>query len=886
MELNRLKRILRDRWIVVLVIALLGAIGAWAFTGLANQQQENRWQAEAAIAFQPIEGQTIDDLNDRVNDNLGFAQIAAKDLIENDPTSSITADLGGARLVFTAFGESGEEAGQKVAGMMNAFFSTDPLLAGQGIEERLATISTQAMDVEQQLDDLNAQLNPEHPPEVLAQIENLDLSISALKEALTQLTVNQAVAPEPERAAIAAQRNRVVTELADLQVQRAALPNLEPLTPNVEQQLQLQSLQNSLATLQGEYQTLYLRKLGITDNVATEATSLTNLTADAGNGATNAGIGFVGGLAVALFALIFINNTRKTIWLPEDISVPLLADVPGRRTVGGVGPAWYDNTGASPRKSAIQGLRSGVEARLAGTPGAIAIAGNHVPAATVHALVTDLAVSMASAGSSVLLVDADLESDAALAEYQVGGPSLSGILKLSPDSLLLEREVGAIIDSAYMIRSNLVVLPSGPPPATPADALAGRQFRTFIQEASKRFNYVVFAVGEARSTASQVAMQRIGRAFLVLTPGRSSDPEISALLGDITARQVTTHGAVFVQRSEGPVQSRDESTWVDNSIRRPEPEDAGSPLNRLSNYPFPVERHSGMLPTSSLRSLADRVGSGSGDEEQAAGGGEGLGHELLDALSDASAAEAYEAVADYLMTRVEDMMVAVPGQGDFSDALTGELHDTGFLPLRSIGHHRSVGTWLADELHREAANTMSEAIVAEMERILGFGVNADAISFDDWLASEFFPRHLRRTNGDPYVWALTSEQGTIQILAHATRFDKTSIEILISGVATPLIDRFERDLKASHSGGFAEQAQAIEAHLSDVRRFEVALGWLIGLQPEGSTDRKRQKGQASASWSPDWNLGFRENLAPIQRADLLPFPVLSDEEMDTFLAVG
>ena len=48
--------------------------------------------------------------------------------------------------------------------------------------------------------------------------------------------------------------------------------------------------------------------------------------------------------------------------------------------------------------------------------------------------------------------------NAALAEYHIGGPSLSAILKLSPDSLLLDREVGNIVDSAYVIRANLSVL--------------------------------------------------------------------------------------------------------------------------------------------------------------------------------------------------------------------------------------------------------------------------------------------------------------------------------------------------------------------------------------------------------------------------------------------
>jgi Mrp family chromosome partitioning ATPase len=678
--------------------------------------------------------------------------------------------------------------------------------------------------------------------------------------------------------------------LDTLEEQRAALPTIEPGIPTAQQQLELGALQAQLAQLQADYQRLYLRQLGYTDNAQEEPVVIDDLTAGASSGLVNAGIGFLGGLAVALFGLIFINNSRKTIWLPEDLSVPLLADVPGRRTVGGVGQSWYDNTGPSPRKTAIQGFRSGFEARLAGTSGAVAVAGNRVGPAVVNALVTDLAVSMASAGATVLLVDADLESDAALVEYQIGGPSLSAILKLSPDSLLLDREVGTIIDRAYMVRANLAVLPSGPPPTTPADALSGRQFRSFVQEASKRFDYVVVAVGEARSTAAQVAMQRIGRSVVVLTPGRSTEPQVTALVSEIAARQVATLGAVFVQRSEGPVKGRESEVEPYPQRRADQPEaPTSSPLTRLSNYPFPVERHSGVVPSSSLRDLADRVGSPvQGDEADMVRvdqGDDELGSDLLHALGEASPAEAYEAVADYLVTRVEDMMVAVPGQGDFSDRLTGELHDNGFLPLRSVPDHHSVGTWLAGELHREAPGSTSDGIVQEMERILGFATGADSLSFDDWLAEEFFSRHLGRTNGDPFVWHLTSEEGTTQVLAHATRFDQTSVEIVISDVARRMIDRLERDLKAANARGFSDRARAIESHLTDVRRFEVALGWLTGAEEEGAPEGRRGRKGSTTAWNPDWALGLRENLAPIQRAGLLPFPVLSEEEMDTFLAV-
>ncbi|HVR79351.1 MAG TPA: hypothetical protein VMS99_13290 [Acidimicrobiia bacterium] len=892
MELTRLKRVLRDRWIVISVIAMLGALGAWAFTGLANQQREPRWEAVTALAFQPLEGQTISDLTDLVEYNYELATIAAADLLAEDPNQrGIALDLAGARILFSAIDSTEDGAKAKVDDLLQTFYTVDPTLGGQDVEFQLEEVRKQAMAIDDELVALNEEINPTPGPEAQQQIASLDSRIQGMQGAIVELTVASATATDAERAGILTQLARAESGLQALLIERAEFPPTEPQPPTAQQQLELTALQSRLAALQANYQRLYLRNLGIDEGTQAERTVFNDLTTGPGNGVVNAGIGLVGGLIVALFGLIFINNTRKTVWLPEDIGVPLLADVPGRRTVSGVGPSWYDNTGGSPRKTSIQALRSGVEARLAGTGGAVAFAGNRVGSAAVHALVTDLAVSMASAGSSVLLVDADLESDAALAEYHVGGPSLSAILKLSPDSLLLEREVGAIVESAYLIRANLSVLPSGPPPATPADALAGRQFRAFVQEASKRFDYVVVAVGEGSSTAAQVAMQRIGRSIVVITPGRSTEPQVSSLLSDISARQVTTLGAIFVQRSEGPVQSRDKTAEVDSSIRRPVAQDGAdsSPLTRLRQYPIPVEKHSGVLPSSSLRSLADRVTppAPERDADLVSGddGGDGLGSDLLGALSEASPAEAYEAVADYLVTRVEDMMVAVPGQGDFSEGLTGDLHDYGFLPLRSVTDHRSVGTWLAEELHREARGDTSDELVSQMERILGFGAGVDSVAFDDWLATEFFSRHLRRTNGDPYVWHLTSEAGTAQLLAHSTRFDRTSIESVISDLARRMIDRLERDLKTASSGGYSARARAIEDQLADVRKFEIDCGRLIGMRQDGAVDDRRgRKDRSSGSWNPDWNLGFRENLAPLQRAGLLPFPVLSEEEMDTFLA--
>jgi hypothetical protein len=49
-------------------------------------------------------------------------------------------------------------------------------------------------------------------------------------------------------------------------------------------------------------------------------------------------------------------------------------------------------------------------------------------------------------------------------------------------------------------------------------------------------------------------------------------------------------------------------------------------------------------------------------------------------------------------------------------------------------------------------------------------------------------------------------------------------------------------------------------------------------------DAGGKRGGGENLWRPDWSRGTRENLAPLQSAGLLPFDVLSKEEMSDLLA--
>jgi Mrp family chromosome partitioning ATPase len=880
MELKRLLRVFRDRWYVVLGVGLLGLLAGWYFTTLANDNREEQIQATIAIRFETQEGQTADALETERDTTLQIAQQAAGDILVDEPTSKIEIDLITGRLAFRAIGNSEEEANEKARALLDAYRAVDPA-AGGSIETRLEDVLEKAGIIEAQIAELELTLTPEEQA-LVDELAALDGQIIATEEALTQARVDEDSATSAELPEATSRRQSLEDALQDLKVERAGLGAAPQSALSIADQFRLSSLQNGLALLGAEYEQLNLRLLGIIDSRTIDPVAFDNLTGDPGNPIINGMIGLLGGVGLALFGLVFITRATKPVWLPEDLEIAFLGEVPSRRVGGGVGEAWYDTTEGGARKPAIQALRSVVEAQLPSTGATLAVTGHNVPAQGVHALTTDLAVSMASAGSSVLLVDADFASDSAMGEYKVGGSSLSGVLALNAESLGFERAVAAAVSNSLFIRPNLAVVPSGPPPPSPGDAIAGRQFRAFIEEATKHFDVVVVAVGDIGTPAAQVAMQRLRRSVLVLTPGRSTMPQVNGLVFDVVQRQVSILGAVFLQRSERALWGMGERRVETAIPETPHVGPTASPMSRLSHYPTPTHKGSPGLPPDSLQNLVDRVGS-----LQEAADANDFGRELLTALDGASPEVAFEAVADYLVSRVEDMMTASYGQGDFSDDVVDEVSLSGFLPFRSLTEHPSVGRWLMEELHSEVAPHTADAIVAEMEEILAVGTGRESVTVDDWLASEFFLRHLKRTNGDPSVWHLTSEDGTVQVLVPAHRFDRQKIENLMTQVTSRVIDELERNSKSAHVKGDVEQAALLEARVREVRRMETSLGLLLGITVDEETkvSRKRNKG-GDWEWNPDWSAGYRANLAPLQRLGLLLFPVLTEDEMNSLLATG
>ena len=113
---------------------------------------------------------------------------------------------------------------------------------------------------------------------------------------------------------------------------------------------------------------------------------------------------------------------------------------------------------------------------------------------------TNLAVTMAQAGSQVLLVDANFRQPKVSKIFEgCGGPGLSNALVEQSDWR----------DMIHEVRPNLFVLGAGPLPPNPAELLGSNSMRDIVAEMSQRFDRVIFDSGPALVVTDPVALASI-----------------------------------------------------------------------------------------------------------------------------------------------------------------------------------------------------------------------------------------------------------------------------------------------------------------------------------------------------------------------------------------
>ncbi|HEU4894611.1 MAG TPA: hypothetical protein VFT85_02145, partial [Acidimicrobiia bacterium] len=772
-----------------------------------------------------------------------------------------------------------EAAVEEATALRNLYLQTDPDTA-VALDVQIAQLLQDAAAVDAAIAELEPVLSPEEQS-LLAQQQSIEATILGVQDRLRAIVIDLAAANTAEaRTALTTERANLSSELAELTSDRAALGPTPVAELSSEDALRLQALTAQKELIAAEYQRVYLRQQGLSGGGVSEIPTSMEFASEPIAPWILAVAGMVGGALIALLGLLVISRTRRIVWLAEDIDVPVLGVIPARSVEARGNVAWYDAAEGGQRKTAVQALRSAVQAH-AHTGSTIALTGHNTGSADVQALAADLAGSMATAGDSVLLIDANFDSRTALGEYRVGGMALSEVLRLSPDAPEFAASVQVAVEQAYVVRPGLAVIPSGPPPGSAADALAGRQYRALIEAAESYYDTTIVVVDDFGTPSAQAAMQRVRHGILVTTPGATTEADVNGLIEDADRLRISVVGAVFLGRrgrlsglfrktEKEPAKSKSSGSVSYPAAAPREDTTLASPMNRLSSYAIPDERRSAAVQHSPLGDLATNFGLSKPDNENG-----GLGSELLAAMTDASSEKAFEAVSDYVVSRAEDMVTARYGYGDLLEALIHDVSEYGFLSLRPVKRHRTVGSWLTEEIEREVEWNSGAELVGQVERLISG--DQPEVGIDDWLDREFFTRHLERTDGQPEVWHLVSPERAVSLLLPARRLNAEKLEGVVTEVVSGAVDELERKRKAAVTRSDLEAAAVYEQQIDDVRVFEKNLRKVL------YGNRGNGKRVRSVAWNPDWSDGTRANLAPFQAEGLLPFEVLSEEEISELL---
>jgi tyrosine-protein kinase Etk/Wzc len=211
-----------------------------------------------------------------------------------------------------------------------------------------------------------------------------------------------------------------------------------------------------------------------------------------------------------------------------------------RRDGGRVQPLLAVRSPSVPAVEALRSLRTSLHFAMLEAPNNIVMLTGPSPGLGKTFVSANLGVVLASAGKTVLTIDADLRRGR-LHEYfgLVSHPGLSDYIANNIDfeNVAQKTEI-----------EGLSVVSRGSSPPNPAELLLNERFTTFLAQAAKKFDYVLIDTPPVLAVTDAALIGRqAGTCFVVLKAGAHPLREIAEVLRRLQRSGVNVKGAVFNQ---------------------------------------------------------------------------------------------------------------------------------------------------------------------------------------------------------------------------------------------------------------------------------------------------------------------------------------------------
>jgi polysaccharide biosynthesis transport protein len=502
---------------------------AWLSDRLVELRQQLRDSEEAVTKFRNEHGlvrsgPTIA-LNEQQLGELNSKLIAARtEAAEKKTRVDFLADVAGGKKTLDSLPDTFQSTGQ----VMTA------------LRSKLAEAS-------QRQADLLARYSSRHPAVVNVEAEKRDIerSIAAETQRMIQ-AVNAEYALAKARLAATEQAMREATGQGGL---------------NYDDSVRLRELERTAAVNKSLFEDV-LQKAKITDEQSTFRPREARVIMPAQTGGQSfpnarkvlltallagLGLGVGGAIAMEMLNAGFITSRQ----VEDALGIPVLASVARldkskllSKDGKAVPPVFYHvHYPLSPFSEAIRTLRSGIHMSDVDRPPKVIHVTSSRPGEGKTTIAISLAISAASAGLKIALVDADLRH-----------PSASRFFKLEREKGLVDLLIGATtFEKVLRFQNdlNLTVIPAGSKTLNPPDVLGSERMRVLISHLAETFDYVVLDTPPVGPVIDPVIVANLADKTIFVVQWASTPREVV----DTSLRQVSTHkrvaGIVFNSVNQG-----------------------------------------------------------------------------------------------------------------------------------------------------------------------------------------------------------------------------------------------------------------------------------------------------------------------------------------------
>lgn len=557
MMVPRFLQVLRARWLVVGVVAVIGAGTGFLAAQLRNSGLEGRFAGVAPISVLRLDEEADSRYARRLDTTLAQAETALAAALVDERLSVIADSTAGA-IQFIATAASPDEAIAAATQLRAAYINSRPAdTAEDQLAPVLEALATGIAVVEADLADLNRVGADE-----VAEVQRAALS-AQLEIATKDLVTIQARLLDPgltaeQRGELEVLESAAEATIAAIGPLLERLPASSETIADTQTRLEAMVLERRLRDLESQYISVALRQA----EGGTEGLVAVPFVVDQSSDPVMPLFAILVGLTagsllggVAVIASDRLSDPVRTVDDVPGLTVIRVSRRP-RKLASSVG--WYQAGKGDARRVDIQALRARIDRQL-GRGKTVLFAGVNAPTRDVIDVAVDLASAVAVTGRTVLFFDTRF-AGAPLPPWEEAGISLAEILQSQAGGVVDRSTIKSLLWDRSQVAPNLMVVPAGTLVDDPVDALAGLAFAAVVDEARGLVDLVVLATGDVANPMSEAAAGQTRLAVLAAQKDRTRKKDLIAGAASLEQLGVSVAAVALLVGKSSAITSRQVST--------------------------------------------------------------------------------------------------------------------------------------------------------------------------------------------------------------------------------------------------------------------------------------------------------------------------------------